>query len=239
MSKKAIIAVVIAAIVVAGAVIGIQQATKSSTSDSTYAKKFTADYPNVAKMLNGIPQNGQVLGSAKAPISIVEYMDYKCPVCGAASHNLVPPLINDYVRTGKATIEVRPVHVIQGNQSETAALSGLATAPQNLMWNFTELILRNQGSELDPWLTQGVLNDAATAAGVNAAQWNQVNQGQGVVTQFLNTANSFAADTSAAGDQEATPTFVIHGPKGSVVVQGDVPESAITQAMQKVNGGKV
>jgi protein-disulfide isomerase len=239
LSKKVIIGVVIAAIVVAAAVIGIQQATKSSSSDATYAKKFTADYPNVAQMLSGIPQHGQVLGSATAPVSIAEYMDYKCPVCGAASRNLVPPLIKDYVRTGKATIELLPVHVIAGNQSETAALAGLATAPQNRMWNFTELILRNQGNELDPWLTQGVLNDAAATSGVNSAQWNQVNQGQGVVTQFLNTANSFAADTSAAGYRQATPTFVIGGPKGSVVVQGDVSEATITQAMQQVNGGKV
>jgi len=239
LSKKAIIAVIVAAIVVAGVVIGIQQATKSSSNDSTYAKKFTADYPNVEQMLNGIPQSGQVLGSPKAPIGIVEYMDYKCPICGAASQNLVPPLIRDYVRTGKATIELQPVHIIQGNQSETAALAGLATAPQNRMWYFTELILRNQGNELDPWLTQGVLNDAATTSGVNIAEWNQVDAGQGVVSQFLNIANAFQADTSAAGDQEATPTFVIHGPKGTVVVQGDVPESQITQAMQQVNGGKV
>ena len=239
MSKKAIIAVIIAAIVVAGVVIGVQQATKSSSSDSTYAKKFTADYPNVTKMLDGIPQHGQVLGSASAPISIVEYMDYKCPICGAASQNLVPPLISDYVRTGKATMELRPVHIIAGNQSETAALAGLATAPQNRMWYFTELILRNQGNELDPWLTQGVLNDAATTSGVNLAQWNQVFQGSGVTDQFIAIQNSFQADTAAAGDQEATPTFVIHGPKGTVVVQGDVPESQITQAMQQVNGGKV
>jgi protein-disulfide isomerase len=239
LSKKVIIAVIIAAIVVAGVVIGIQQATKSSSNSSTYAKNFTTDYPNVAQNLSGIPQNGQVLGSAKAPISIVEYMDYKCPICGAASHNLVPALVTDYVRTGKATMELRPVHVIQGNQSETAALAGLATAPQNRMWYFTELILRNQGNELDPWLTQTVLNDAATTSGVNIAQWNQVNAGQGVVTQFLNIANDFASDTSAAGDQQATPTFVVHGPKGTVVVQGDVPEAQITQAMQQVNGGKV
>jgi protein-disulfide isomerase len=239
LSKKVIIAVVIAAIVVAGAVIGIQQATKSSSNAATYAKKFTADYPNVEQMLNGIPQRGQVLGSATAPVSILEYMDYKCPICGAASKNLVPPVIKDYVRTGKATIELRPVHVIQGNQSETAALAGLATAPQNRMWYFTELILRNQGGEPDPWLTQTVLNDAATTSGINTAQWNQVDQGQGVVTQFLNIADSFAADTSAAGDQAATPTFVIHGAKGSVVVQGDAPEAQITQAIQQVSGGKV
>lgn len=239
MSKKAIIAVIIAAIVVVGVVIGIQQATKSSSSDATYAKKFTADYPYVEQLLNGIPQNGQVLGDAKAPIHIIEYMDYKCPICGAASHNLVPPLIQDYVRTGKATIELRPVHIIEGNQSETAALAGLATAPQNRMWYFTELILRNQGNELDPWLTQGVLNDAATTSGVNIAAWNQVDAGDGVATQFLNIANQFAADTSAAGDEEATPTFVVSGPKGAVVVQGDVPEAQITQAMQQANGGKV
>lgn len=239
MSKKVIIGVVIAAIVVAAVVIGIQQATKSSSKDSVYAKKFTADYPNVEALLTGIPQSGQVLGDPTAPIKIIEYMDYKCPICGAASRNLVPPLIQDYVRTGKASIELRPVHIIEGNQSETAALNGLGTAPQSRMWYFTELILRNQGNELDPWLTQGVLNDAAKTSGVNIPAWNQTTNGEGVVTQFLNIANSFAADTSAAGDQEATPTFVIQGPKGSVVVQGDVPMAQITQAMQQVNGGKV
>lgn len=239
MSKKVIIAVVIAAIVVAAAVIGIQQASKSSSKDSVYAQKFTADYPNVDALLTGIPQSGQVLGAPNAPIKIVEYMDYKCPICGAASRNLVPPLIQAYVRTGKASIELRPVHVIAGNQPETAALSGLGTAPQNRMWYFTELILRNQGFELDPWLTQGVLNDAAKTSGVNIPAWNQTTNGQGVVTQFLNIANSFAADTSAAGDREATPTFVIQGPKGAVVLQGDVPVSQITQAMKQVNGGKV
>jgi len=236
LSRKAIIAVIIAAIVVAGVVIGVQQATKSSSNDATYAKKFTADYPNVQKMVAGIPQIGQVLGKAAAPVKITEYMDYKCPVCGAASSNLVPAVIADYVRTGKASISLNPVHIIQGNQSETAALAGLATAPQNKMWEFTELILRNQGSEVDPWLTNNVLTSAATTTGVNINQWNTTQNGQGVATQFINIANSFSSDTSAAGDQEATPTFVIKGPKGTQVVQGDVPESQISQAITAVSG---
>ena len=125
-------------------------------------------------MLNGIPQNGQVLGSRQAPVTIVEYMDYKCPVCGAASQQ--PRAAADHRTTyapAKATIELRPVHVIPGNQSETAALAGLATAPQNRMWYFTELILRNQGSELDPWLAHGVLTDAAKTSGVNIAAWTK------------------------------------------------------------------
>jgi protein-disulfide isomerase len=236
LSKKTIIAVIVAAIVVAGVVIGIQQATKSSTSDSAYTKKFAADYPNVQKMMAGIPQSGQVLGKAGAPVKITEYMDYKCPVCGAASSNLVPGMIANYVRTGKASMLLNPVHVIQGNQSETAALAGLATAPQNKMWEFTELILRNQGSEVDPWLTTGVLTDAARTTGINLSAWNTAQNTQTTVNQFFTIANSFASDTSAAGVQQATPTFVIKGPKGTKVVQGDAPESQMSQAIASVSG---
>ncbi len=239
MSKKAIIAVIVAAIVVAGVLIGIQRASQKSDSSSTYAKAFTADLPNVDKILNGIPQSGQVLGNPKAPIGITEYMDYKCPVCGAASSNLVPYVISDYVRTGRATIQLRPVAVI-GNlvQSENAAFAGLATAPQDRMWYFTELILRNQGDELQPWLTSTVLTDAAKTAGVNTAEWAPVDKGQGVVSQYFTIQNQWSQDTSAAGLGEATPTFVVTGPKGSVVFQGDVPLSTFTKAIAKVSGPK-
>jgi protein-disulfide isomerase len=234
--KKTIIGVVIAAVVIAGAIIAIQQANNSSSTDSKYAAKFTADYPAVSKMLAGIPQTGQVLGAPGAPVTIIEYMDYKCPVCGAASSNLLPSLITDYVRTGKAKIELRPIHIIQGNQPESAALAGYGIAPQNKMWQFTELILQNQGSEVDPWLTDGVLTDAATTVGADISAWNTARASQAAGTAFINATNAFQADTTAAGVQEATPTFIIKGARGSQVVQGDVPESQITAAITQVSG---
>src|SRR5450631_3877034 len=109
-----IVAVIVAAIVVAGVVIGIQRANTSSSSgsSSTYAKAFLADKPVVDRLIAGIPQNGSVLGKPKAPVSIVEYMDCKCPICGLASHNVTPAVITDYVKTGRATMDLRPVHVI-------------------------------------------------------------------------------------------------------------------------------
>lgn len=234
--KKAIIGVVIAAVVIAIVIIVVQQVSNSGNTDSVYAKKFAADYPNVQKLVAGIPQSGQTLGTATAPVTITEYMDYKCPVCGAASSNLVPGLITTYVRTGKAKMILNPVHIIQGNQSVTAALAGLGIAPQAKMWQFTELILRNQGSEVDPWLTDGVLTDAATTVGANIDQWNAARSTNAVGVEFINIANQFVADTSAAGDQEATPTFVIKGAKGTQVVQGDVPQSQIAAAISSVSG---
>ncbi len=234
--KRTIIGVIIAAVVIAGIIIAIQQTSNSSSTDSTYAAKFTAGYPAVSKSLSGIPQKGQVLGNAAAPVTIIEYMDYKCPVCGAASSNLLPSLIQDYVRTGKAKMDLRPIHIIQGNQSETAALAGYGIAPQNKMWQFTELILQNQGSEVDPWLTDGVLTDAATTVGADISAWNTARASQAAATQFINTTDAFQADTTAAGVQEATPTFIIKGAKGSQVVQGDVPEAQIAAAITQVSG---
>lgn len=238
MSRRTIIAVIVAAIVVAGVLIGIQQSSTKSTSASTYQKAFTADLPNVDRMLNGIPQHGQALGNPKAPVSIVEYMDYKCPVCGAASRNLVPSVISDYVRTGQATITLRPVEVIDPKQSVNGAFAGLATAPQNRMWYFTELILRNQGDETQPWLTNTVLTDAATTAGVDISAWTPVFNGQGVVTQYFTIQNQWSQDTSSAGLREATPTFVVAGAKGTDVFQGNVPLSTFTNAIAKVSGPK-
>lgn len=233
--KKAIIGVVIAAVVIAIVIIAVQQVSNSGNTGSTYAKKFTADYPNVQKMLAGIPEHGQTLGATTAPVAITEYMDYKCPICGAASSNLVPGLISTYVRTGKAKMTLNPVHIIQGNQSVTAALAGLGIAPQSKMWQFTELILRNQGSEVDPWLTDGVLTDAATTVGADISTWNVARATNAVGVEFINITNQFAADTSAAGVQEATPTFVIKGAKGTQVVQGDVPQSQIAAAISSVS----
>jgi protein-disulfide isomerase len=240
LSKKMIVAVIVAAIVVAGVVIGIQRANTSSSSSgssSTYAKAFLADKPVVDRLIAGIPQNGSVLGKPKAPVSIVEYMDYKCPICGLASHNVTPAVITDYVKTGRATMELRPVHVISGNQSVTAALDGLAAAPQGRMWEFTELIMRNQGSETAPWLTDAVLTDAATTVGVNTTTWNATANGQGVVAQFFTIQSQWSQDTQAAGKGLATPTFVVHGPKGTVLFQGDVTLATFTQAITTVSGG--
>lgn len=239
MSKKAIIAVVVAAIVVVAVIIGIQQATNSSSSGGSSASFLAAyqkDLPNVEAMLKGIPQTDQTLGRADATYKITEYMDYKCPICGAASKQLVPQIIQDYVRTGKANITLSPVHVIPGNQSVSAALAGFAAAPQNKMWQFTELILRNQGSNEDaPYLTSAVLTDAATTAGLDVATWNQVQQEPQVADQFVTSLNDWGSQTSSAGLEEATPTFVITGPKGSTILQGLVPVSDFQRAFAAVS----
>ena len=71
-------------------------------------------------LFRGIPERGGVLGDPAAPVTVTEYVDLQCPVCAAAARATLPALVRDYVRTGKAKLDVRTLHFI-GADSERAA----------------------------------------------------------------------------------------------------------------------
>jgi protein-disulfide isomerase len=232
LSKKTIGIVIAAAVVLAAIVIGIQVSRNSSSSAAVPLSRFMNDKPNVDKLLSGIPQHGQTLGNSNAKTTIVEYVDYKCPICGAASKQVVPAVITKYVRTGLAKMEVRPIAFI-GPDSQTGALGGFAAGQQNCMWAYTELDLRNQDPETQKWITTEVAKEIATAAGCKFPAWTTAFNGQQVVTDYDKTQTQSQTDNVTG-----TPTFVVTGPKGSDHFQGVVPISRFAQAMQTASGVK-
>src|ERR1700690_2002188 len=56
----------------------------------------------VAALFKGIPQKNLVLGSAFAPVTMVEFIDLQCPICQEFETTVMPDIIPKYVRTGKA-----------------------------------------------------------------------------------------------------------------------------------------
>lgn len=122
------------------------------------------------KLLDGIPQHGFVLGSPKAPVTMVEYADLQCPYCAEFATGTLPTLLDEYVRPGKVKLEFRGLAFV-GDDSRKALRVVLAAAEQNKAWNVLDLLYANQGEENKGWVTDDLLRRIGDAiAGLDAAK---------------------------------------------------------------------
>jgi len=151
----------IAAVVVLILVVGGNGSGSSSTTGTL------PDANVIAQQFDGIPQAGNVLGKTTAPATMVEYIDLQCPVCRAFETEVMPTIIDRYVRTGKLKVEARPIAII-GPDSERGRHAMIAAERQNRAFNFAQLLYFNQGAENSGWLDDSMVAAAARSIpGVN------------------------------------------------------------------------
>jgi protein-disulfide isomerase len=172
-----------------------------------------ADVSLVSKQLQGIQQNGTVLGDPKAKVSVIEYGDLQCPVCKEFSFQVAPGIISDIVRKGTATYEFRQWTIIgppPHQQSVAAAKAALAAGEQGRYWNFIELFYRNQGQEESGYVTDDFLTSIANAAGVkDIDKWNS-DRSSSKWDSILERDASEAQGFGFTG----TPSILVEGPGG-------------------------
>jgi protein-disulfide isomerase len=164
-----LVIVALSGLVIIGAVVGIALAVPGNGSSSAATiptvGSLTNALPNAAAVqreFGGLPQNGLVLGSPKAPLTMVEYIDLKCPGCRADETSVQPSIVQEFVRTGKLKIEARPIAFI-GPDSIPARKAMIAASQQNRAFNFAQLTYANQGTENTGWLNQTLVQQAAAS----------------------------------------------------------------------------
>jgi protein-disulfide isomerase len=108
--------------------------------------------------LDGIPQDGTILGSAGARVTLIEYADLQCPACRAYAEVALPTVVNDYVRPGRVNTEFRGIAFI-GPDSARALRFVLAAGLQDRLWHLQEALYRNQGGENSGWVTDDLLRE--------------------------------------------------------------------------------
>ena len=114
----------------------------------------------VAAVLRGVPQHGAWLGKPTAPLIVVEYVDLQCPFCARFATETLPPIVRDYVRTGRVRILFRGLAFL-GHDSVSALQWTFGAASQNRLWNVLELLLANQGRENSGWVDRPLLEGVA------------------------------------------------------------------------------
>jgi protein-disulfide isomerase len=154
-------------------------------------------------LIGGIPQKGITLGQAGAPVTIVEFADPQCPFCKDYTLQEMPSIIQKYVRTGKAKMELRYLTFI-GPDSQTAAQTLEAAGQQNKLWNASDLLYRNQGQENSGYVTDAYLKSILTGAGADAAK-AMAAAGSSAVTQQLGDAKTMAGRYGV----NSTPTVLV------------------------------
>jgi protein-disulfide isomerase len=119
-----------------------------------------AGQEQVTEMLDGVPQQGTVLGDDDAPVTLVEYADIQCPHCATFAQDAFPHLVWDYVRDGQLRIEFRGL-AFMGDDSERALRAALAAGEQGRLWHVTELLFYAQQAPNTGWVTDGLLRSIA------------------------------------------------------------------------------
>jgi protein-disulfide isomerase len=165
--------------------------------------------------LSGIPQQGQVLGEASAPVTVVEFGDPQCPVCAAFAEQIAPELISSEVKGGSVRYEFQP-YLIIGPQSEPAMTAALAAGEQGRFWNYLQLFYRNQGAENSGYVTDAFLTSIAEAAGVpDIDAWDQSRNS----SDWDSVLSSGTTQAESNGFQ-GTPSILVTGPNGQRALEG-------------------
>src|SRR6266516_812823 len=168
-SPKVLVIAAVVGLAIVAAAVGIALAVGGNSSSSAgtipTVGSLTNALPNadaVQREFAGIPQQGLVLGSPKAPVTMVEYIDLQCPGCRAFETGVLPSIVPEFVRTGKLKIEARPIAFI-GRDSIPARKAMIAASEQNRAFNFAQITYANQGTENTGWLNQTFIEQAAAS----------------------------------------------------------------------------
>jgi protein-disulfide isomerase len=179
----------------------------------------------VQRLLRGIPQHGNVLGSPSAPATMVEYIDLQCPYCQQFETGAMPTLISRYVRPGKLRLEARPIAFI-GPDSQRGRAAAIAAGQQNRLFNFAQLLYLNQGHENTGWLSDDMVTSAAASIpGLDVPRLLADRNSAAIDDQ----ARTFDAQ-AAADSVTATPTVLV-GKRGTALRQVTLTSPTDVQAL--------
>ena len=198
----AVVAVVVIVVVAGGG--------SSSPSTTTTAVTQPGGGTEAKSTFEGVPQRGDTLGKASAPVTLTVFEDPQCPFCRQWNIDTLPTVVQNYVRTGRIKIVYRGVVVI-GDNSLVGLAAIYAAAEQNKLWQMAEALYERQGDENSGWITVPLVRSAAKEIGLSPAKVVTAMRSATVTSAIRKSVN----EARALGIN-GTPTFAIQKPLGTL-----------------------
>ncbi len=159
----------IIAVVVVGVAISIVSISVGDGGPNTVSFEERGE---VQGLVAGIKQDGARLGDAEAPVEIEVFTDVRAIPGATFQEDVVDPIIDDYVRDGRAQISIR--HFSFGRSGVTeAAIAATAAGEQGYQWQFAEIVMRNLENAGPKGIDEAFLKAAAEVTpGMTIDEWD-------------------------------------------------------------------
>ncbi|MEI5907621.1 DsbA family protein [Bacillus spongiae] len=155
-------------------------------------------------------ENQPTLGEKDAPVSVVEFGDYKCPACKSWGETIYPALKEEFIDTGKANFSYVNVlfHGAESQLSSLAAESVYNHDPDSY-WAFHKGIYDEQPEQESAWVTvDKMLEIAEKTTNMDIETLKQDLEKQTFIDEVEKDA-SLVSQYSV----NSTPTIIINGTK--------------------------
>ena len=149
---------------------------------------------------------GYLLGKPDAPVQVIEYADFECPVCAYFTTITEPDIRKRLVEPGTISFRYMHYHIATHPNTWAASQAAACANEQGKFWEMHDAIYETQ----DRWAgtatrrPKPVLKDQAERIGLNVSQWESCFDSQKYQAQLM--ASQKDAEGRGVG---GTPTFII------------------------------
>ena len=149
-----------------------------------------------------VPNTGHSLGSDSAPVEVIEFADFECPVCGSFANLTEPDIRARLVLTGQVRYRFMDYPLYTAHKYTSAAhMAAWCAGEQGKFWEMHDAIYQNQ----DRWTTARatkILGELAQRVGVGMEQYESCMNSSKYAAQIK--ANAEEGNKRGVG---GTPTF--------------------------------
>jgi len=130
-------------------------------------KNAEKEFPTIAGV-NDVKVNGfdiekqPTIGNKQSKIEVVEFGDYKCPICKDWNKLVFPELKSQYIDKNLISFSFMNYPFISKDSNLAALASEVVyDYDKNAFWKFHDEVYANQGDETKTWATKEKLTDIA------------------------------------------------------------------------------
>ncbi|MDO5728636.1 MAG: thioredoxin domain-containing protein [Actinomycetaceae bacterium] len=193
----------------------------------TYSESQTDE--NLVRLLTEQPRRDaddpRALGDVNAPVVMVAYEDFSCPMCTKFFLETYPHL-KEYVDAGKLRIEFHDLVIFPNYGSNFAAHGSRAAAEQGKFWEFVETAYRVAGAGNHPQYTAESVVEIAEKAGVPDLEKFRETMDSPETAEAVNAESAHAMQKVGI---QGTPFFIVN----KAVITGALPVEYMTNTIDK------